>query len=271
VLRLQQGGGGAPPPPRRWHRVLHDDGDEFYFHAGSGESVWELPPGEEEEPAGVWRSEQGPPPLWRCAATGATAGADEDLPLGALTEDCAWQWQGARWRAVALTREPWLQRPCGPWHRVRDGGAFAWRCSATGALRARDGDLPADAATADGWTLRRDEEGDAWWWHGERDEAVWEGPWVAAEAALAAEEAALAPRGGAPEPGVERPPPHGWARFKARYAVALGRSSAPPLSAQLGPVGLPAVPMEGPPSAKGGARNKRLDGWGASAQPPRLH
>jgi hypothetical protein len=101
---------------RRWHRVLHADGDVTFLHARSGERAWEVPVGDEEEAAGVWRREREPPPRgpfrWLCAASGASAQRDEELPEGALCEDGAWIWEGGRW--LGVTGE---ERPAGggPW------------------------------------------------------------------------------------------------------------------------------------------------------------
>jgi hypothetical protein len=80
--------------------------------------------------------------------------------------------------------EPWHREFCGG-----GGGFFYWRCEATGAAAACDEELPAGARTADGWALQRSGE-DAWWWHANSGEAVWEGPWLREEAAVVAAEAA---------------------------------------------------------------------------------
>ena len=73
-----------------------------------------------------------------------------------------------------------------------------WACNATGAVAASDANLPLGAATEDGWVLRGEigEEGEGggevWWYHGGSGEAMWEGPWLHAEAAAAETAAAAA-------------------------------------------------------------------------------
>jgi hypothetical protein len=97
---------GRPPPlapPRRWHRVRHPDGDVSFVEAHSGERAWVVPDGDEEEGAGVWHLERvarGGAMRWACAATGATAARDAELPPGAITADGEWRWGGAAWTRV---------------------------------------------------------------------------------------------------------------------------------------------------------------------------
>ena len=292
--------GRLPPAPRRWHRVLQADGAVAFFHAGSGESCeWDVPPGDEEDDAGVWQRVRGaggaPAFHWRCAATGATAATDADLPLGALTDDCAWQWEGRHWRAVARTKGPWLSKEGSLskeggggawWFREREGGVFVWRCGATGAVAAGDGDLPTGASTAGGWALHRDDGGDAWWYHEGRGEALWEGPWVAEEAGLAVEEAGRAsPAALAAAPGSTRPdgaeaagratpataaaasgsaPPHGASLPPAATAGAAPEGAAAALSEERAPgPGVPAAAAGAPEAAGGPAR----EGWGSGPVP----
>jgi hypothetical protein len=71
------------------------------------------------------------------------------------------------------------------WRRTTDA-PFTWVHAATGEVRERDRDLPTGAATADGWALQRDGAGDRWWYHAGRREALWRGPWAAAEKAALA-------------------------------------------------------------------------------------
>ena len=98
--------------PRRWHRVLHADGNVSFFHALSGESAWEVPGGDEEEVAGVWRRERQPPPRgpfgWRCAATGATAAEDGASPRARsqrTARGCGRRGAGAGWVLVGRSGE----------------------------------------------------------------------------------------------------------------------------------------------------------------------
>ena len=141
-----------------------------------------------------------PPPLprpphsaWR-ASEPLLAAVDALCEDGARTAAAAAAAATAAAAAAALadagnSPPPAAAAPPAPptlWHRTT-APPFLWVCAATGAVRARDRDLPTGAVTTDGWALQRDGAGDRWWWHEGAREAAWRGPWAAAErVALAA-------------------------------------------------------------------------------------
>ena len=163
---------------------------------------WEgAPPTLPRTPASTWRASAP-----RLAAVDALAddGARIAAATAAATAAAAAAAAAAALADAEKSPPPAAAAPPAPptlWHRTTVP-PFLWVCAATGAVRARDHDLPTGAVTTDGWALQRDGEGDRWWWHEEAREAVWRGPWAAAERAAlirAARERRRERRGGKDE------------------------------------------------------------------------
>jgi hypothetical protein len=177
--------GGAVVIKPHWHPQWRGGGLHAWENGASG-ARWEgAPPTLPRAPVCAWR--EGPP---RTAEDALFVGARESKARAYIEEGVSGGEGGAPpplpveasplLRAVAA--EAAADAPSLLWRRTA-APPFLWLHAATGEVRERDRDLPTGAVTADGWALQRDGTGDRWWYHAGRREALWRGPWAAAEKA----------------------------------------------------------------------------------------
>jgi hypothetical protein len=180
----------APPPPT--FPDFFSDASPFAIDHGAAviKPGWRKMEGLTWEHTGTGALWTGPlpPPLPRAPLSTWRASEPRLAAADALFEGAAGVGGRATYLGGAAFQAPAVGSPTQPgdaaaslWRRTPDP-PFTWVCMATGATAARDRELPTGARTADGWVLHRD-AADRWWWHAERREAAWAGPWVDAERA----------------------------------------------------------------------------------------